>query len=288
MAQGSQQVGDGPGPVAGRRTLAADLRRLRLATGRTIDDVAGHLGCSPAKVSRMETGAVKVGLSDLRVALELYGVADSERAALFDLARSARTRGWWEEFSDVVPQRSATFFGLEDAAVTIESHCTSLVPGLLQTEAYARALIGSPPDVPARVVRRRVALRMRRRVLLDRPAGPHLHVVLDEAVLHRRIGGAAVMDEQLEHLRAVARRPRVRLQVLEFAAGAHTAAGVGFTVFGFADGPPVVFRELLDANTFLDGAGEVAFYRAAMDEAARRAARPRRSSELVSARIGGW
>jgi hypothetical protein len=274
-------------PEVGRRQLAMDLRRLRASTGRTIDDVARHLECSAAKVSRMETGVVRVGLSDLRAVLELYGVDGAEREALFALARQSRVRGWWHDFADVVPAGSETFYGLEDGAATIGQHSTSLVPGLLQTADYARALIGSVPGVPAAVQERRVELRMRRGHLLERARPPALRVVLDEAVLCREIGGAAVLAAQLEHLLAIADRPHVQLQVLPFAAGAHPAAGVSFTVFGFAERgePPVVFREQLDANSYLDRPEQVAVYSEALVDAGRVAADPERSRELLAARL---
>lgn len=277
-------VGEVGSPEVGRRQLAMDLRRLRAATGRTIDDVARHLEGSAAKVSRMETGAVRVGVTDLRAVLDLYGVAGAERDALVALARRSRLRGWWHEFADAVPAGSETFFGLEDGAVTIGQHSTSLVPGLLQTAEYARALVSSVPGVPGAVAQRRVELRLRRQQLLDRAEPPELTVVLDEAVLHRAIGGRAVLAAQVAHLLEASRRPHVRLHVLPFAAGAHTAAGVSFTVFGFADEAPVAFREQLDANSFLDAPDAVAGYTAALAEACRVAADPERTRELLAAR----
>jgi Domain of unknown function (DUF5753)/Helix-turn-helix domain len=274
-------------PVVGRRQLALDLRRLRAASGRTIDDVAHHLECSAAKVSRMETGAVRVGLSDLRTVLELYGVIGAEREALLALARQSRRRGWWHEFADVVPPGSAIFYGLEDGAATIGQHSTSLVPGLLQTPEYAGALVGSVPGIAEAVRRRRLDLRLRRQQLLARAQPPTLTMVLDEAVLRREVGGPAVMAAQVAHLCAVARRPHVRLQVLPFSAGAHAAAGVSFTVFGFAEPgeTPVAFREQLDANSFLDRPDQVAFYTDALAQACRVAADPERSSMLLAARL---
>ncbi|MGI5132968.1 helix-turn-helix domain-containing protein [Pseudonocardia sp. CA-107938] len=273
-------------PAVGRRRLALDLRRYRLASGRTIEEVAAHLECSPAKVSRMETGIVKVGPQDLRAILELYGVDGAERDALFGLVRQARARGWWEAYADVVPPGSARFYGLEDGAELIAQHVTSLVPGLLQTEGYARALMGSVPGLDPAVVDRRVELRLRRAALLERPEPPRLDVLLDEAVLRRAIGGPAVFAEQLRHLLAVADRPSVLLRVIEFDAPVHPAVGVSFTVFGFAGDPGgVVFREQLDANGFLDEPGAVATYRESLSKAAGVAAGPARSRELIAARL---
>ena len=273
-------------PEVGRRHLAMDLRRLRASSGRTIDDVAAHLECSAAKVSRMETGIVRVGLSDLRAVLELYGVVGTEREALLALGRQSRQRGWWQEFADVVPPGSETFYGLEDGAATIGLHSTSLVPGLLQTPDYTAALVGSVPGVPEAVSRRRAELRRRRQELLARDQPPELTVVLDEAVLRREVGGSAVLAGQIAHLRAMAAHPHVHLQVLPFSAGAHPAAGVSFTVFGFTDPDetPVVFREQLDANSFLDRPDQVAFYTDALGAACRAATDADESSALLAAR----
>lgn len=273
-------------PTVARRLLAADLRRYRLASGRTIEEVAAHVECSPAKVSRMETGIVKVGPQDLRAILELYEVGGAARDALFDLVRQARARGWWEAYADVVPPDSARFYGLEDGAELIAQHVASLVPGLLQTESYARALVGSVAGLDAAIVDRRVELRLRRARLLDRPDPPRLDILLDEAVLRRVIGGREVFAEQLRHLLEVADRPSVTLRVIEFDSPVHPAVGVTFTVFRFAGDPTgVVFREQLDANAFLDEPSAVAVYEEALVAAAAVAADEDRSRRLVVARL---
>ena len=280
-------TGDVRSPEVGRRLLAMDLRRLRASAGHTIDDVARHLECSAAKVSRMETGAVRVSLTDLRAVLDLYDLDAGQRDALLDLARRSRSRGWWQAYADVVPPGSDVFYGLEDGAVAIAQHSTSLVPGLLQTEAYARALVASVPGVADALVDRRVELRMRRQELLTRPRPPRLHVVLDEAVLRRCIGGPAVLGGQLEHLLAVADRPGVTIQVLPFAVGVHPAAGVSFTVFDLADtgAGRVVFVEQLGTNGLTDRPDQVALHTAALAEAARVAADVERSHDLVAAAL---
>ncbi|MGD9529288.1 MAG: helix-turn-helix domain-containing protein, partial [Pseudonocardia sp.] len=231
--------------------------------------MARYLECSPAKVSRMETGVVKVGVQDLRALLELYDVVGPARDELFARARESRRRGWWHEFADIVPPGSARFYGLEDAAVTIAHHSASLVPGLLQTRSYVAALIGSVPGIDLPLAGQRVALRMRRQQLLDRAVPPRLHVVLDEAVLCRRVGGPAVLAEQLRHLLAVAQRPTVTIQVVEFTAATHPAVGVSFTVFGLGgatDADQVDFRAQLDANSFVEHPAQVAIYTSALAE----------------------
>lgn len=274
-------------PLVRRRQLALDLRRYRLDSGRTIEDVARHLECSAAKVSRMETGVVKVGVQDLKAILALYDVDGATRDEMLSHLREARTRGWWHEFGDVVPPRSATLYGMEDGATSISHHCTSLIPGLLQTEAYARAVITSAPDVPAEVSERRIELRLRRQQVLERAEPPQLHVLLDEAVLHRHIGGPDVQAGQLRHLLACAQRPGVTLRIVEFRAPVHPADGVSFSLFRFADpaAGPVVFTEQLDSNGFLDEPAAVAIYEAALSAATDAAADPERSRELIASAL---
>jgi len=273
--------------VVGRLRLASDLRRLRHAAGLTLEDVARGLECSPAKVSRMETGAVGVRLQDVRAIGELLRLDEAERELMTTLVREARTRGWWQEFADVVPADSAIFYGLEDGADLIAQHTLALVPGLLQTEAYARALLESASGVSAETVDRRLALRMRRQAVLDRPSPPKLDLFLDEAVLHRVVGGHEVMAEQLAHLLALADRSTVDLRIVPFAAGVHSAAGVGFTVFAFDDAAvtPVVFAEQLSRNVFIDELDEVDVYRQSLVDATRVASTPYDSRRLVADRL---
>ncbi|MGQ0482927.1 MAG: helix-turn-helix domain-containing protein [Pseudonocardia sp.] len=272
-------------PVLGRRRLANDLRRLRLDADRTIADVAGHLECSAAKVSRMETGTVGVRIQDLRALADLYGLEECEREQLYALVRQARQRAWWHEFADVYPPESDTLYGLEDAAASIKQHSSSLIPGLLQTERYARALIGSAAPPPT-VLERRVQLRLRRQRVLTRPRPPEGHFVVDEAVLRRDVGGRDVMSEQLDRLVEVGRRSNVAVQVLEFGAGVHPAVGVAFAIFDFAvkNVTPVVYQEQLSRNSYLDDPEEVEIYLSAWNTACRVASPVERSHELISSR----
>jgi len=275
-------------PAVGRRRLAQELRRLRSAAGLTIFEVADRLECSAGKVSRIETGAVGVRVQDVRDMLDLYGVSGTQREDLVDLVRLARQRAWWNDYTDVVPADSARFYGLEDGAAAIQQHSVALIPGLLQTPAYARALISAAAGVPAEVIERRIELRLRRQRLLARPQPPRLHVLLDEAALHRLVGGPEVMAGQLDHLVEVAGLPDVRLQVLPFTVGAYSAVGVAFTVFGFADpaDPQVVYLEQFTRNTLLERAEEADRYTAAFAGAANQALDPGRSVALVSQLAG--
>ncbi|SDH31386.1 hypothetical protein SAMN05216377_12112 [Pseudonocardia oroxyli] len=200
------------------------------------------------------------------MAADLYQLDGSETERLTRLVREARSRGWWHDYTDVVPAGSATFYGLEDGAARVSHHSVGLIPGLFQTAAYARSLVASVSGVSKDTMERRVALRMRRQLLLQRPNPPATTVLLDEAVLHRRIGGSVVMCDQLRHLLDLSQRSAVDLRVVPFSAGAYSPAGVGFTVFEFnAVGvTPVVFTEHLSRNTFIDEPDEVAVYRSSI------------------------
>jgi transcriptional regulator with XRE-family HTH domain len=272
----------------GRRRLAGDLRRHRMLAQRTIAEVAEHLECSPAKISRIETGAVGVRVQDLRALVELYDITDTEREQLYTLVRQARQRGWWHEFADVYPAGSETLYGLEHAAAAIQVHSPSLIPGLLQTERYARALISTATD-DQDVIARRVELRMRRQQLLTRPHPATLHAILDQAVLHHVIGDRDTQAEQLQVLLDSANRGNVVVQVIGFDAGAHPGAGVAFSMFDF-DIPtvaPVAYQEQLIGNTYLDEPDQVEVFQVAWRAARNAAASPQRSHELIASHLAG-
>jgi transcriptional regulator with XRE-family HTH domain len=271
------------GPVVGRRRLAAELRRLRIAAGKTIYDVATWMECSAGKISRIETGAVGARLQDVRELLALYGVDDAKRDELLELVRHARQRPWWHDYADVVPPASGTLYGLESAATIIEEHSSALVPGLLQTERYAEALIGSPSRVTADLVKRRVELRMRRQSILTREDGPYLRAILGEAALREPIGGSEVMAEQLRHLLDAATRPRTTIQIRPFGAGKPVAIGSSFVIFGFADPAygKVVYVEQLTRNTYLDEKPDVDLYTSLFADMSRDALSPARSLHMI-------
>jgi hypothetical protein len=250
----------------------------------TIADAAMHLECSPAKISRIETGAVGVRIQDLRDLVELYRVSTGEQDELFAQVRSARRKGWWHEFADVLPPNSETFFGLEDAAATIKQHSPSLIPGLFQTRSYAWALIRSSDDT-SEVCERRLELRMRRQRLLERLDAPRMEVLLDEAALYRQIGGPEVMAEQLSSLLSWFESPNVDIRVIPLSAGAHAAVGVAFTIFTFSDRPedaPLIYNEQLTHNAYFDETTEVGVFLSAWRGASEVALPVERSHDLIS------
>ncbi len=266
-----------------RRRLGAELRRLREAADLTIERVAGELECSDSKISRIETGQVGATPRDVRDMLALYDVPDEQREKLVKLAREARQRGWWGEYGDVP---IADLMGFEAAAVSIRSYQTLLVPGLLQTVDYARAVIRAvSADMPGEEVERRVKFRMARQERLTQGGAPALWTILDEAVLRRPVGGRCVLQEQLDQLMKIGALPTVTLQVLPFAAGEHAGMDGNFTIFGFAEPADVdvVYLENITRELVLEGAEEVSRYRRAFDLLRRAALGPDDSAAFLAA-----
>jgi transcriptional regulator with XRE-family HTH domain len=250
-------------PTVRRRRLALELRRLREAARLTCEEVADHLECSASKISRVETGRVSVSPRDVRDMLELYGVAPQQRESLVQLARDSRQKGWWHAYSDTMQPQFVTYVGLESAAAEIRIYEVSLIPELLQTEDYARAVIRSGMmNSPAEDVERRVALRMARQPAVTRDDPPKVWAVLDEAALRRRVGGAGLMRLQLEHLLAQATLPNVAVQVIPFGGGAHPAMGRPFIILVFPErvDTDVVYLEDLTSALYLEDVADVDRY----------------------------
>ncbi|MFL6076934.1 MAG: helix-turn-helix domain-containing protein [Mycobacteriales bacterium] len=275
----------GGNPLVRRRRLAVELRRLRAASGQTLEEVADYLECSPAKVSRIENGQVTVRIQDAKELLDLYDVAGDQREALLEMVRQARRKGWWHPYADLVKPETGLekLLSLEDEATALYVHETNLVPGLLQTTGYTTFLMNSRDDYPPAVLDRYVDLRMRRQQVLERPDAPALHAVLDEAVLRRRVGGPKVMKDQYEALIAVSERPNITLRVLPFDAGPHQAMGFAFHLFEFSGtDPQVVYVEHLEGAAFVEQLEEVARYRAAFTQASGYALDPERTREFIA------
>jgi len=250
-------------PTVRRRRLALELRRLREAARLTCEEVADHLECSASKISRVETGRVSVSPRDVRDMLELYGVPPAQRESLVQLARDSRQKGWWHAYSDTMQPQFVTYVGLESAAAEIRIYEVSLIPELLQTEDYARAVIRSGMmNSPAEDVERRVALRMARQPAVTRDDPPKVWAVLDEAALRRRVGGAGLMRLQLEHLLAQATLPNVAVQVIPFGGGAHPAMGRPFIILVFPErvDTDVVYLEDLTSALYLEDVADVDRY----------------------------
>jgi transcriptional regulator with XRE-family HTH domain len=273
-------------PTRRRPRLGAELRRLREEAGLTIDRVAEALECSPSKVSRIETGQVSATPRDVRDILALYRVAEAEREAMVQIAREARQRGWWQKFVDV-PDGVPAYVGLETAATSIDVYMSLIVPALLQTADYARAVIGAVrPELPAAEIDRRVELRLRRQELLDRERPPALRVLLDDTVLRRPVGGPAVMAAQRRRLLEDAQRPSVTVQVLPVEAGAHAGMDGPFTIFGFpaaAERDVVALDSAADA-LYLENPDDLRRYRRVFELLLPAALSPEASAALIARR----
>jgi len=266
--------------------LGAQLRRLRDAAGVTRDDAGYHIRASGSKISRMELGRVSFKERDVTDLLEFYGSDDpAEREKLVQLTREANATPWYQKFQDVVPDWFHVFVGLEEAAQLIRVYEVQFVPGLLQTEEYARAIIkqGAPGTEPEEVDRR-VALRLGRQKLLTRENPPRYWVVIDEAALRRPMGGRDVHVGQIERLIDLVGEPNITIQIMPFRYGGHAADGGAFTIMRFpeTDLPDVVYMEYLTGAHYIDKPEEVERYAAVMERLSVAATSPDRTRELLS------
>lgn len=271
-----------PSPTIRRRRLGAELRRRREGAGMTIDGVAERLECSASKISRIETGHTAATPRDVRDMLGIYRVVGAECEELVQIAREARQKGWWHPYSTVL---TGAYVGLEAAARSIRAYEQQVVPGLLQTEEYAKAMIrAARPDITADEVERRVRVRLGRQSLLAQDGPIDLWVVLDEAVVSRPVGGDAVMRAQLEGLVGAAELPHVTLQVLPFEAGAHAGMDGTFSILDFPSpsDPDVVYAENATGGLFLEKSDELRKYIHIFDHIRAAALRPEDSVALIA------
>jgi transcriptional regulator with XRE-family HTH domain len=253
-----------PGSAVVRMILGTQLRRLREAAEVTPEEAAWHLRASRSKISRLENGRTRFKDRDVSDLLELYGVTDPQvTAGMLELATQANAQSWWTKYGDILPSWFEPYLGLEASATRIRTFDLQFVNGLLQTEAYARAvtMIGSRRAARAEVDRR-VGVRMRRQELLTAANPPRVWSILDEAAIRRPVGGPEVMRGQLRRLIEVTRLPNVTLQVVPFRAGAHDGAGGSFTVlrFGEPDVSDVVYIEQLTGAQYLEKRADVDHY----------------------------
>jgi hypothetical protein len=276
----------GGGPTVRRMLVGAQLRRLRTDKGISREQAGEAIRASEWKIHRLENGQVGFKERDVVDLLRLYGVTDpGEVADFLVLAREANAPGWWHHFGDVLPPWFRAFVDLEAAATLIRTYEGQLVPGLLQTEDYMRAVMrGARLPEPPEDTERRIELRLLRQTLLTRPTdAPQLWAVVDEAALRRPVGGRQVMRAQLERLVEATKLPNVTLQVLPLYAGAHPAMVSAFSVLRFADQelPDVVYVEHLTSALYLDRREDVDQYLHVMESICVRAAPPGRTSEIL-------
>lgn len=250
-------------PTVRKLRLGIELRKLRVRSGHSMLDAADLVARTDSTISRLETGQVAVSHRVLEKLLDLYEATPEERERLRVLAKQARQRGWWHTYGDVIPEDFDVYLGLETEATRHWIYESEIVTGLLQTEAYARAMLKAEPiSVPTEEIEARTALRMRRQELLLADHAPDLSVIVHEGVLHHQVGGIRVMGEQLQHLAALSVRGSVTLQVLPFSAGAHPAMHVGgFTVLSIPLGDEssydITYVEHRTGCLYMDKAREV-------------------------------
>ena len=269
-------------PTVRQRQVGARLRQLRIGLGRTVEDVAGEMLCSATKISRLETGARPASLRDVRDLCRIYGVTEQETQALMSLARQAREPGWWTQYEDL---NLSPYIGFEQDATAITAFSMYWVPALLQTAEYARAVItGIARKIEPAVLERRIEVRLRRQQLLDREEPPRYRALLDEAVLHRQVGGANVMAGQLGRILELAQEEKVTVQVIPFEAGAHASADSNFELLEFSGTslPSIVFVEGMYSNLYQERPTEVVRYREAIEYLRDEALTPRESLNLIT------
>ncbi|MFC8716770.1 DUF5753 domain-containing protein [Kitasatospora sp. NPDC057198] len=280
-----------PRPTVRGRRLGLELRRLRESAGKSTEDAANALKCSRAKISRIETASVGIRRLDLGVLLDLYGVTEPKaRDVLEALARDSRKRGWWHDYGDTIPSTYTDFLGLEEDARYIRTWQPLVLPGLLQTEDYARAMLeANPAAVRPERIDPLVKLRMERKVVLTRPAPARFWAIVWEPALRCPVGGADVHQAQLRHLAEAARLPNVTLQVVPLDIGASAGACGAFVMFGLTDSPTpdAVFLETLTSSHYLEQTTELDSYGLVFEYLRSSALNPAQSLDLIAAIAAG-
>jgi transcriptional regulator with XRE-family HTH domain len=288
-------------PTVRQRELCKRLRDLRLEHGLTVEEVAAEIMCSATKISRLETGARRPSLRDVKDLCALYKVDKSIADEFMTIAREARQHEWWTQFEDL---NLDPYLGLEEVASAITSYTMYYIPALLRIEDYTRVIIETiAPRMDPKVLQQRVKVRMRRQKRLEEAGKPRYRVLLDEAALYRNIGGPAIMAAQLDKILEIERQNKVTFQIVPFDLGAHAAQDSNFILFEFdqkssassADGKsgpplldekpalsPVVFFEALTGNHYLGKDADIERYREAVEYLRDYALSPRDSMELIT------
>lgn len=260
----ARRGGSSPGPTLRRRELGAILRALRNERGLTVEQVAGELLCSPSKVSRMETGQRGATPRDIRDLCDLYGVTESgERDRLMTLAREGKQQDWLQNFA--LPHRA--YVGLEQGATSLRNFQSAVVPGILQVPDYTRALHRAGiPQLDGDSIEERVEERYTRQQILTGENAPQVEIILDEAVIHRPLGGPLVMREQLNHIIKTLEWPNVSVRVVPYNVGAHPALESNFTILSFnGQTPTIIHAEGLVGQIYLERQQDVERYQNVFD-----------------------
>ncbi|MGV9244094.1 helix-turn-helix domain-containing protein [Streptomyces sp. NPDC003710] len=272
-------------PTVGQVVLGRRLLDLRERAGLKREEAARILRVAPATVRRMETAEVALKIPYLQLLLKAYGVSDEEAESFVQLAEEANKPGWWQRFHDILPGWFSMYVSLEGAASLIRQYEPHFVPGIMQTEDYARGVLrsGAVGQTSPEDIERHVALRMQRQALLTRANAPRIWVVMEETALRRPVAGPEVMRAQVDRLLEVTQLPHVTLQVLEFSSGPHPGTYGPFVLFRFAmpELPDMVYSEYLTGAVYLDARTEVANHLEVMDRMAAQAATAQRTKEIL-------
>ena len=268
-------------PTVRQRELGARLRELRTGLGLSEDDVATRLPCSPTKIREIEVGARHATPREIMDLCRAYGLSEPETDALVDLSRQAHEPGWWTHYEDL---KLSPYIGFEHGATAITVFSTYWVPALMQTESYARAMIiGIARQIDPTILQYRIEARLRRQELLDEEQPPRYRALLDEAVLHRRVGGGSVMAEQLDKVLRLTHDGKAAVQVIPFAVGAHASADSNFEFLEFGDpAPPMVFVEGLYSNLYQERQAEIDRYQEAIQYLGEQSLSPQDSLDLIA------
>jgi len=279
---------DGGSPLVQRRRLRSELRSAREAKGLTQDQVAHEMDWSLSKIIRIEGASSSISANDLKALLSLYGITESERVdSLLTLAKAGRERSWWSAYRDAAPSLLLQLIEYESVASAIRQFETLFIPGILQTEEYARAVIQNYYDDEgpgSDKLRALVELRVRREGLLNSEHSPSFNFMLDEAAVSRLVGGSSVMRSQLRRLIAVAEKPNVTVEIVPFSAGLHPGMRGPFEIIEFVDSldKDIVFVETPRGDIISDDPKETKSYRDAFDRLEKASLGPRDSLALLA------
>jgi transcriptional regulator with XRE-family HTH domain len=274
------------GPTVRRRRLGTELRNLRESNGYKLEEVAAQLGVAPSTLSRIETGKAPTKSAYLNQLLEMYGVVEpGQRQVLVDMAREGHRKGWWAAYDDVLPSGFDIYVGLEAETAAVRSYEIAVVPGLLQTPDYARAVLREMfPRHGVEQIERLVDLRMERQRRLDDTPPLEVWAIIDEAVVRRPVGGKQVMRGQLDRMLELELRPGITLQVLPFDCGAHAGHGGPFSILEFPNrsDSEVAYVESAAGVLYLEKEREVRARVEAFDRLRAAALAPAASVDLIA------
>jgi transcriptional regulator with XRE-family HTH domain len=274
-----------PGPTIRRWQLGNELRIAREAAGVSSRTAAREIEVQPSTMSKIEGGKQAIKAAYVKLLAPLYGIGPDERERLLALAEEANQPGWWVSYSRLVPDWFRLFLGYEADASELRTYESELVPGLLQTPDYARAVaLATKPDSTADELDKQVELRRKRQQRITDGDPPTMHAVLNEAVLLRKVGGADVMRQQLKHLVALAKLPHLTVQVLPFDVGAHPAMTAPFLMLGFAEEPAMntVYLENGRGSLYLEKRADLQRYGAMFEQLTKIALRPQASAKAIA------